>query len=301
MVRDCLILITSTFSYVVVVPKRHCLFLSIIIININKNFVESNNLLSLWYIKTNTMKLKQLFLAVTITLFAISCTKQDTFTPQPNVVKTEATTTLASSSVGTTSEPNLKAYIFVEPHSKFTMVANYLNTVTQSLNKTRFLGFFVGPGASVQYNLLYYIDMPHWYDGRLPSVIEAEIPQVSGGTDSFGNTKTAYNFTTVKIPKNTVSGFGWINILIPVSAMSNDTKRQKTIYTYEKIGNTLVTNGTVQGRSYNMNSVMYSYTFNYQGNRIPKGVYRLYTTYPDPGNRANLNSTKDYYLRGNGN
>ena len=83
--------------------------------------------------------------------------------------------------------------------------------------------------------------------------------------------------------------------------MSNDTKRQKTIYTYEKIGNTLVTNGTVKGRSYNMNSVMYSYTFNYQGNRIPKGVYRLYTTYPDPGNRANLNSTKDYYLRGNGN
>jgi hypothetical protein len=181
------------------------------------------------------------------------------------------------------------------------MVANYLNTVTQSLNKTRFLGFFVGPGASVQYNLLYYIDMPHWYDGRLPSVIEAEIPQVSGGTDSFGNTKTAYNFTTVKIPKNTVSGFGWINILIPVSAMSNDTKRQKTIYTYEKIGNTLVTNGTVQGRSYNMNSVMYSYTFNYQGNRIPKGVYRLYTTYPDPGNRANLNTTNDYFLRGNGN
>ena len=153
MVRDCLILITSTFSYVVVVPKRHCLFLSIIIININKNFVESNNLLSLWYIKTNTMKLKQLFLAVTITLFAISCTKQDTFTPQPSAVKTEATTTLATSSVGTTSEPNLKAYIFVEPHSKFTMVANYLNTVTQSPSyKTRFLGFFVGPGAAVQHN-----------------------------------------------------------------------------------------------------------------------------------------------------
>jgi hypothetical protein len=248
------------------------------------------------------MKLKQIFLAVSITLLAISCTKQDAFTPQPNDVKSESTTTLATSSVGsTTSESNFKAYIFVEPHTKYVMVANYLKTVTQTVNKTRFLGFFVGPGVSVQHNLLYYIDMPHWYDGRLPSVIEAEIPQVSGGTDSHGNTKTAYNFTTVKIPKNTVSGLGWINILIPVSAMSNDTKRQKTIYTYEKIGNTLVTNGTVKGRSYNMNSVMYSYTFNYQGNRIPKGVYRLYTTYPDPGNRANLNTTKDYYLRGNGN
>ncbi len=85
---------------------------------------------------------------------------------------------------------NDASIIFVEPHTKYVMVANYLNTVTQTLNKTRFLGFFVGPGASVQHNLLYYIDMPHWYDGRLPSVIEAEIPQVSGGTDSFGNTKT---------------------------------------------------------------------------------------------------------------
>ena len=246
------------------------------------------------------MKLKQFILAVTVTVLSISCTKQDIIIDK----KETLTQVNAVSSVVQTSTPetNNKAYIFVEPHTKYVMVANYLNTVTQSPSyKTRFLGFFIGPGASVQHNLLYYIDMPHWYDGRLPSVIEAEIPQVSGGIDSFGNTKTAYNFTTVKIPKNTVSGLGWINILIPVSAMSNDTKRQKTIYTYEKIGNTLVTNGTVQGRSYTMNSVMYSYTFNYQGNRIPKGVYRLYTTYPDPGNRANLNSTKDYYLRGNGN
>jgi hypothetical protein len=53
------------------------------------------------------MKIKQLFLSVAITLLAISCTKQDTFTPQPNVVKTEET--IKTSSVGTTSEPNLKA------------------------------------------------------------------------------------------------------------------------------------------------------------------------------------------------
>jgi hypothetical protein len=199
-----------------------------------------------------------------------------------------------------------KAYIFIEPQSKLSLIVNYLKTVphsTQTTLNTPFYGFFTGsPIKTTNYtDLLNYIDMPYWYNGTLPSVIQSEIPQTSGGSDTHGNTKTAYNFTTVKIPKNTVSGFGWINILIPVSAMSNDTKRQKTIYTYEKIGNTLVTNGTVQGRSYNMNSVMYSYTFNYQGNRIPKGVYRLYTTYPDPGNRANLNTTNDYYLRGNGN
>ena len=62
------------------------------------------------------MKIKQLFLAVAITLLAISCTKQDVLTPQPKDVQSESTTTLATSSVGsTTSESNLKAYIFVEP------------------------------------------------------------------------------------------------------------------------------------------------------------------------------------------
>ena len=50
-----------------------------------------------------------------------------------------------------------------------------------------------------------------------------------------------------------------------------------------------------------MTSVMYEYTFNYQGNRIPKGIYRLYTTYPSSAMVAHLNSTKDYYIRGNSN
>jgi len=256
------------------------------------------------------MKLTRLISAIFLSAILLtSCSGDEVFSPIEQKSEVTNGTTLksnttfkiesASSQVSTTTP---KAYIFVEPISKSNMVATYLNTVTQSSSSNRrFLGFFVGPGVAVQHNLLYYIDMPHWYDGRLPSVIQADIPQVSGGFDDEGNPKTAYNFTTVKISKNTVSGFGWVNILIPVSAMSNDTKRQKSIATYEKVGNRLITNGTVKGRVYNMNSVMYSYTFNYQGNRIPKGVYRLYTTYPDPGMRANLNTTNDYYLRGNSN
>ena len=115
------------------------------------------------------MKLKQFILSVMVTVLAISCTKQDIV-----VEKKETLTQVnAVASVAPTSTPetNNKAYIFVEPHTKYVMVANYLNTVSQTLNKTRFLGFFVGPGVSVQHNLLYYIDMPHWYDGRLPSAI----------------------------------------------------------------------------------------------------------------------------------
>ena len=111
------------------------------------------------------MKLKQLFLAVTITLFAISCTKQDTFTPQPSDVKTESVSTKATSSVGTTSEPNLKAYIFIEPQSKLRLIVDYLKTTPRSAQttlNTPFYGFFTGLSIkTTNYtDLLNYIDIP---------------------------------------------------------------------------------------------------------------------------------------------
>ena len=143
--------------------------------------------------------------------------------------------------------------------------------------------------------------MPYWNNGTLPSIIESNIPQTSGGVDSYGNSKSAYCFETIKIPKNTTVGMAWITILIPVSAMNNDTKRLRTVYSYEKNGTTgkLITNGSWTGFTYTMDNVIFSYVINYQGNRLPKGLYRLYSTYPSTGLRANLNATNDYYLRGN--
>ena len=252
------------------------------------------------YFKTNTMKLKQLFLAVTITLFAISCTKQDTFTPQPNVVKTEET--IKTSSVGTTSEPNLKAYIFVEPITKFQTVKTYLLSLPKTpLYHFNFTGFFGVNANAWKFTYQNYVDMPYWNNGTLPSIIESNIPQTSGSVDSYGNNKTAYCFETIKIPKNTAVGMSWITILIPVSAMNNDTKRLRTVYSYEKNATTgaLITNGSWKGFTYTMDNVIFSHVIDYQGNRLPKGLYRLYSTYPSTGLRAILNDKNDYYLRGN--
>ena len=242
-------------------------------------------------------------------LFLSSCVKEEF--PLVKTTETETQSTVPNSSAtepSTTSSARLlqstnSVYIFLEPYSKYTMVSKYLrDSVTQSSNsRFKFLGFFVGPGAAIQPNVQYYFDMPHWTDGRLPNIYTSEIPQTSGGLDEFGNPKMAHNFTTIKIPKNTVQGMGWVNILIPVSAMDNDTKRQKNVFVYEKVGNNLVTNGTRTGTNYTTNSVMYQFTINYQGNRIPKGLYRLYTTYPNTGFRLNFDSTKDVYIRGNGN
>jgi len=246
------------------------------------------------------MKVKNLiFSLITFSFLVSSCTQEDIVPLTPN--STQETMELSTMAVNTPSTP--KAYIFIEPTSTYTMVSRYLRDSTQKnpLFPRPFLGYNGVDGGAIKYNFLNYVDMPHWYDGRLPTVIQSEIPQTSGGFDTYGNPKIAYNFTTVKISKNTVVGTAWINILIPVSAMANDTKRQRTVYTYEKIGNTLVTNGSSSGFTRTMERVIYEYTYNYQGNRIPKGVYRVYGTYPSTGLRVNLTSNKDFYLKGNSN
>jgi hypothetical protein len=250
------------------------------------------------------MKLKQFILAVMVTVFAISCTKQDTFTPQPSaVVKTESVSTMASSSVGTTSQINNNAYIFIEPQSKLSLIVNYLKTVprsTQTTLNTPFYGFFTGsPIKTTNHtDLLNYIDMPYWYNGTLPSVIQSEIPQTSGGTDSHGNSKTAYNFSTIKINKGTFNEFGWVTVLIPTSGMLNDTKKQVKIAYYAKNGTKIVSSGNNAQTIFNTNSTLYSYVLNYTGTRIPKGQYRVYSTYGGTEMRVRFNTTNDVYFRG---
>jgi hypothetical protein len=166
------------------------------------------------------MKLKQLFLAVTITLFTISCTKQEIFTPQSNTDKNESVSTMATASVGTTTlESNFKAYIFVEPNSKFQTIKPYLSSLPKSPSfPINFTGFFGVNGNAWKYTYQNYVDMPYWNNGTLPSIIESNIPQTTGGVDSYGNPKLAYCFETIKIPKNTTVGMAWITILVPVSA-----------------------------------------------------------------------------------
>jgi hypothetical protein len=253
------------------------------------------------------MKLKQLFVAIFATsVLFVSCSKDDVYEPveQTSVVTPESSTVtpqgdinqrMSTSTTVSTSTP--KAYIFVEPHSKHVMVRNYLRTVPKSPSfSLQFTGWFGVNGNAWRHNFMNYVDMPHWYDGRLPLIIESEIPQTNGNTDSYGNSILSYNFKTVKIPKNTAIGLAHISILIPVSGMSNDTKRQRTIRIYEKIGTSLVTNGSVTGTIITMDNVYYGVLFNYQGNRIPKGLYRLYTVNTF---RVNLTSTRDVYLKGN--
>jgi hypothetical protein len=176
------------------------------------------------------------------------------------------------------------------------MIKNHLKPLPFT-GRLPFVGFHgVGLGENLKSNFPNfpnYINMPHWIDGRLPQIMQVDIPQTSGGIDTFGNTVEAFNFKTVKITKNTVNDrFSWIIVLVPINAMNNDTKRQRKIHIVEKSGNI-----TRSSRVYTTDNVLSGAVINYNGNRIPAGQYRIYST-TDRGMVLNLNSTNDVYIRG---
>jgi len=249
-----------------------------------------------------TMKFKQLFAGIiSLSVILVSCSKEDVHTTKRNAVtETMSVATMATSSIVTP-----KAYIFIESQSKTRLIVDYLRTTRQSVQtklNTPFYGFFVNGIKVTNYtDLLNYIDMPYWYNGTFPAVIQSEIPQSSGGTDAYGNRKTAFNFTTIKINKGTLNEYGWVTVLIPTSGMSNDSKKQAKIASYKKNGNVITSGGNNGPNSqtvFSTNSTLYSYVLNYTGTRIPKGQYRVYSTHSGTEMRIGFNDKNDVYFRG---
>ena len=239
------------------------------------------------------MKIKQLLLSLlTLSVFLVSCSKENILGSEITPINNMEHATMSTSSIGGEQTP-LRAYIFVEPMSKHVMIKNHLKTLPFT-GRLPFVGFHGVNAGAWKDNLSNYINMTHWIDGRLPQIMQVDIPQTSGGIDTFGNPVQAFNFKTVKITKNTVNDkFSWIIVLIPINAMSNDTKRQKRIRIDEKAGNI-----TRYSTVFTTDNVMSGTVINYNGNRIPAGQYRVYSTYPSSNMRLNLNSTNDVYIRG---
>lgn len=253
-----------------------------------------------------TMKLKQLFLAIFATsVLFVSCTKDDVYEPvkTTSTLTTESLTMMSMSTSPTVSGNTNKAYIFVESRINRSprKVVDYLKSQPRNPQSTgeRFLSFFVNGIKSSNFrDLNSYYSIPFWTSDASLRVIETEVPQVSGGLDSHNNPKLAYNFTTVKIPKGTFNDWGWVTVLIPTSAMNNDTKRQRQIGYYAKNGNRITSSGNNTHTIINTNTVLSSYVINYTGNVIPQGQYRVYTTHGGSGMMIGFNSTNDVYFRG---
>ncbi len=252
--------------------------------------------------KNPKMNIKTLFTALML-IFMVSCSKEKASIIEPSVKNTlEAQAT--SAQVSSNTEQNFKAYIFIERQSRLSMVVNYLKTVPRNPNSTSTPFYSCWTGVGIQktnyHDFINYLSMPFWTNGVQPKVIQTDIPQISGGVDAYGNPKTAYNFTTVKIPKGSVNENAWILVVIPVSAMKDDTKRQNRIALYAWNGTRMVSSGNNTQTPVNTNPQLSSYLINYTGSVIPKGQYRVYSTYSSSGMRIMgwFNNTTDVHIRG---
>lgn len=231
------------------------------------------------------MKIKQLLLSfVTLSVFLVSCSKDDITGVEMQTPKFEETQSLMSMSTTTSTEPNLKAYIFIEPVSKVNMVSKYLRDSVAHSSRP-FLGFAMGFGitSTNKNDILNYMDLKYFYNGQLPAIMTSDIPQTTGGSDSYGQSIKAYNFKTIRITKSQINDDAWVTVFIPVSAMNNDLVKQTKILSY---------GDGLRSTTINTNSTIFGYTLDYNGVKLPKGRYRVYTTF--------VSSTMRYTLKGNG-
>jgi hypothetical protein len=273
------------------------------------------------------MKIKKLILSVlTLSVFLISCSKEEingvNIQPKESIEQPipQSITELSSESTQnarTSTETNFKAYVFIETRINGTprKVVEYLQSTPRNplSTGTRFLSFFVNGITSSNFrDLNNYYSIPFWNKDSHLKVIVADVPQVISGMDSnnnpidsynnlmdsYNNPKFAYNFTTVKIPKGTFNDFGWVTVLIPISAMNNDTKRQREIGYYAKSGTRITSSGNNEHTIIKTNTALSSYVINYTGNVIPQGQYRVYSTHSGTGMMIRFNSSNDVYIRG---
>jgi hypothetical protein len=207
----------------------------------------------------------------------------------PTITPTSSITPSVTTTPTVTPTPStvfMYAYLFIEPFSGSTDIGNYMANVGSG-----FYGFTNGFGPDTSSPSQFNIDMNEYvsYSGwtnDFPSVRSQLIPISSGGLDSFGNAKIAYNFTTHEVPIGTVEGLAWYTWII----MTGDTGGgiQRSIgYTTDGNPNSLT--------NVFMDSTIYNNTFTYTGSTIPSGTYRVYTTWASTPFQIDNSSTNIFF------
>jgi hypothetical protein len=209
-------------------------------------------------------------------------------TPTNTITPTITPTNTVTPTPTSSPLPSTFAYLFIEPISAATKIGNYM----YNSGSTQFYGFSntSQPSSSAttfntEMNL--YVNYSGWTSGELPSIITAIVPQTSGGVDSFGNTKVAYNFVTTEVPQNTISDQAWYTWIIPIALTNNQSQLDIDL----GLGNPNVFSNVLTESTIRTN------TFTYSGSTIPSVTYRVYTTYP-AGDFLIDNQLTDIYFKG---
>jgi hypothetical protein len=185
--------------------------------------------------------------------------------------------------------PPTKAFLFIEPYSGSSSIGSWMYSSLGS----GFYGFTNGTQptqtqGTFNLELNTYVNFSGWTTGLFPPIINQDVPQSTGGFDSYGNPIIAYNFKTTIVSANTVSsGKAWFTWMIP-TGQTNGLYQTKIDYSTSSpiLLTTVLTEPTI-----------YSYYFTYTGDTIPKTTYRVYTTYPSTN--FELLNISDIYFMGN--
>ena len=160
-----------------------------------------------------------------------------------------------------------KALIFYLYNSVLDDFATYMYE-----NGANFFGFEYASFPENSYDIESMLSWPGWTNSPGAFVISADVPQVSGGYDSYGNGRVAHVFETVEI---TLDEPAWITVLVPQSLMVNSTSSY-THLNYDINGNQSACIGT------EVSSTIASFLGCYTGPDFAHGHYRMYTSYSSP-------------------
>jgi len=215
----------------------------------------------------------------------IPVTPSNTATPTITPTKTVTPTSTVTPTV-TPTQPELFAYLFIEPVSLNVDFSNWMGV------SNTFKGFSNGIGPSISANtfnqqLNKYISYSGW-GVNAPQVRIADISRVSGGLDNYGNLIQDYLFKTHEVPANTVSGYSWYTWVISTGATLGNTLSNIGVNNFGD-PNSLTPVG--------LNLLYGNLTIDYTGSTIPQSTYRVYTTFNDTNFR--LLNDNNIYFKGN--
>ena len=214
-------------------------------------------------------------------------TPTPTYSITPTNTKTPTNTLTHTPTRTVTQTPaTLSAFLFIEPTTGNTSIGSYM----YNSGSNNFYGFSNGTQPSfssttLQNEMNLYLSYSGWTNGEFPSIINVNVPQTNF-VDNFYNLIVKYNFQTVLISANTVPVKSWYTWVIPVSLTNNQIQTEIDLsLDGPNTFTTILTEPTI-----------YSNTFNYTGNTIPKTTYRVYTSYPS--NEFLLNNHDNIYFKG---
>ena len=219
---------------------------------------------------------------------SVTPTVTPTISVTPSVTPTITVTQTSTPTPTPTPSPMpLAAYLFIEPTSGSTLIGEWMTS-----EGVYFYGFSNGsqPSAAPAYfdaDMNAYVNFSGWTSGTFPEVLSSDVPQTTGGVDSFGNAIVAYNFKTIEVPISaSTASQAWHTWIIPTSLTNDQTQLTIGYSTSAPSPLTIVS----------MEPTIYTNTFTYTGNVIPQTEYKVYTTYP--GTNFRLTNTGVIYFKG---